>query len=38
MFSLHLAGVSSVFGSLNFISTILSGMDLISFSRVSVIV
>lgn len=38
MFSLHLAGVSSVFGSLNFICTIVSAMNFNSYGRLSIIV
>nr|AKC58423.1 cytochrome c oxidase subunit 1 [Eurytrema pancreaticum] len=38
MFSLHLAGLSSIFGSLNFISTIIGASDRVVISRHSIIV
>lgn len=38
MFSLHIAGVSSIFSSLNFICTIVRALDSYLVSRVSVIV
>nr|YP_009826147.1 cytochrome c oxidase subunit 1 [Lyperosomum longicauda]QIX04657.1 cytochrome c oxidase subunit 1 [Lyperosomum longicauda] len=38
MFSLHLAGVSSLLSSLNFITTVLEVMDWVCFLRLSIIV
>lgn len=38
MFSLHLAGVSSIFRSLNFISTVVGVLDRISVRRYSIII